>query len=66
LELTLKAYWRGWRVEEVPTIWHDRTAGRSRFRLFAWLPHYLHWYFLALRTRAHQFWSRATPRTPRL
>ncbi len=49
LELTLKAHWRGWRLAEVPTVWHDRTAGQSRFRLFAWLPHYLHWYFLALR-----------------
>jgi glycosyltransferase involved in cell wall biosynthesis len=49
LELTLKSHWRGWRVAEVPTTWHDRTAGRSRFRLFAWLPHYLRWYLLALR-----------------
>lgn len=49
LELTLKAHWRGWQVAEVPTTWRDRTAGRSRFRLLAWLPHYLHWYLLALR-----------------
>jgi dolichol-phosphate mannosyltransferase len=49
LELTLKAHWRGWRVAEVPTTWHDRTAGQSRFRLFAWLPHYLRWYLRALR-----------------
>jgi len=49
LELTLKAHWRGWRVAEVPTVWRDRTAGQSRFRLFAWLPHYLKWYLLALR-----------------
>jgi dolichol-phosphate mannosyltransferase len=49
LELTLKAHWNGWRVAEVPTTWRDRTAGASRFRLWAWLPHYLHWYFLALR-----------------
>jgi glycosyltransferase involved in cell wall biosynthesis len=49
LELTLKAHWRHWRIAEVPTTWHDRTAGQSRFRLFAWLPHYLHWYLLALR-----------------
>jgi glycosyltransferase involved in cell wall biosynthesis len=49
LELTLKAHWRGWRVAEVPTVWRDRAAGQSRFRLFAWLPHYLRWYFLALR-----------------
>jgi glycosyltransferase involved in cell wall biosynthesis len=52
LELTLKAHWRGWRVAEVPTTWHDRTAGRSRFRLFAWLPHYLRWYLRAL----HRAW----------
>ncbi len=49
LELTLKAHWQGWKVAEVATVWRDRTAGQSRFRLFAWLPHYLHWYLLALR-----------------
>jgi glycosyltransferase involved in cell wall biosynthesis len=49
LELTLKAHWRGWRLAEVPTTWRDRTAGQSRFRLWAWLPHYLRWYLLALR-----------------
>jgi glycosyltransferase involved in cell wall biosynthesis len=49
LELTLKAHWRGWRIAEVPTVWHDRTAGQSRFRLFAWMPHYLKWYLRALR-----------------
>ncbi len=48
LELTLKAHWRAWRLAEVPTTWRDRTAGRSRFRLFAWLPHYLRWYLKAL------------------
>jgi glycosyltransferase involved in cell wall biosynthesis len=49
MELTLKAHWKGWRVAEVPTTWRDRTAGASRFRLWAWLPHYLRWYFRALR-----------------
>jgi glycosyltransferase involved in cell wall biosynthesis len=48
LELTLKAHWRGWRLAEVPTTWHDRSAGQSRFRLLAWLPLYLHWYCQAL------------------
>jgi glycosyltransferase involved in cell wall biosynthesis len=49
LELTLKAHWQGWRLAEVPTTWRDRTAGQSRFRLWAWLPHYLRWYLRALR-----------------
>ncbi len=49
LELTLKAHWQGWRLAEVPTTWRDRTAGQSRFRLWAWMPHYLRWYLRALR-----------------
>ena len=51
LELTVKAHFGGGRVEEVPSTWTDRTEGASRFRLFSWLPHYLHWYFWALRRR---------------
>ena len=51
IELTVKAHFSGRRVEEVPSIWRDRQAGASRFRVFAWLPHYLHWYFWALRRR---------------
>lgn len=49
MELTVKAHWRGWRIAEVPTVWHDRTMGRSRFRVWAWMPYYLHWYVLAVR-----------------
>jgi dolichol-phosphate mannosyltransferase len=45
LELTVKAYRLGMRVSEVPTTWRDRTAGQSRFRLWQWLPRYLHWYW---------------------
>jgi dolichol-phosphate mannosyltransferase len=35
----------------VPTTWRDRTAGQSNFKLRKWLPHYLHWYVLAMRGR---------------
>jgi hypothetical protein len=51
LELTVKAHFGGKRVAEVPSVWRDRTAGQSRFRLWKWLPHYLHWYFWAFRRR---------------
>jgi dolichol-phosphate mannosyltransferase len=51
LELTVKAWLGGSRIAEVPTVWRDRTAGASKFRLRAWLPSYLHWYALALRGR---------------
>ncbi len=49
IELTVKAHFGGGRVEEVPATWYDRTAGKSRFKLMAWLPMYLHWYLWALR-----------------
>jgi dolichol-phosphate mannosyltransferase len=51
LEITAKAYAAGRRIAEVPSIWRDRSAGNSRFRLRAWLPHYLRWYFYALTHR---------------
>jgi len=51
MELTVKAHFGGGRVEEVPATWRDRAKGKSRFRLFAWMPHYLRWYFWALRRR---------------
>jgi glycosyltransferase involved in cell wall biosynthesis len=51
LELTVKATLARRPIAEVPTTWRDRTAGQSNFRLRKWLPHYLHWYFVALRGR---------------
>ena len=44
LELTVKATLAGQSVAEVPTVWRDRTAGQSNFKLRKWLPHYLRWY----------------------
>ena len=52
LELTVKAFLAGYRIAEVPATWRDRTSGESRFRLWKWLPHYLHWYFYAFRRKA--------------
>ena len=48
LELTVKATLARRRVAEIPTTWRDRTAGKSNFKLRKWLPHYLHWYRVAL------------------
>ena len=58
LELTVKAFLAGYPMAEVPAMWRDRTAGQSRFRLLAWLPRYLKWYFYAFRPR------RKSTRTP--
>jgi glycosyltransferase involved in cell wall biosynthesis len=51
LEVTAKAHAAGKRITEVPSVWRDRSAGQSRFRLRAWLPQYLRWYFFALTHR---------------
>ncbi|OBK60176.1 glycosyl transferase [Mycobacterium gordonae] len=52
LELTTKAHLLGYRVDEVPSSWEDRTAGESKFDLVGWLPAYLRWYGLAMRRPA--------------
>jgi glycosyltransferase involved in cell wall biosynthesis len=49
LELTVKAHRLGLRMAEVPTVWTDRVAGKSNFKLVKWLPRYLKWYVEALR-----------------
>ena len=49
LELSVKATLARRSLAEVPTTWRDRAAGKSNFKLREWLPHYLHWYFAALR-----------------
>lgn len=51
IELTAKAARARLPMAEVPTTWRDRTAGESNFKLRAWLPKYLRWYFHALRGR---------------
>jgi hypothetical protein len=51
LELSVKATVARRRLAEVPTTWRDRTSGKSHFTLRKWLPHYLHWYFAAIRGR---------------
>lgn len=61
LELSVKATLAGRRLAEVPTTWRDRTSGKSNFKLRRWLPHYLHWYFEALRGR---FSRLAAPSSP--
>jgi glycosyltransferase involved in cell wall biosynthesis len=51
LELTVKAFLNGYRITEIPSVWRDRTAGTSRFRIMQWLPHYLKWYFYAFQPK---------------
>jgi len=50
LEFTVKAYFQGYKVTEVPTTW-TYLAKESRFHLKKWLPKYLKWYFWALKQK---------------
>ena len=51
IELTAKAKRLGRPVAEVPTIWLDRQAGVSNFRIAQWIPSYLRWYRFAFGPR---------------
>jgi len=51
IELTAKARRMRLPVAEIPTIWLDRQAGISNFRIAKWIPRYLYWYRFAFGPR---------------
>ena len=51
MEIVVKTFAARGKIAEVPSTWTDRAAGTSRFRLWKWLPKYLHWYWFALKSR---------------
>lgn len=48
MELPLKAYYSGFRITEVPTVWRERTKGKSSFKMFQLFPNYFKLYFWAI------------------
>ncbi|SHN82313.1 glycosyltransferase [Bradyrhizobium erythrophlei] len=50
IELLVKAHRLGWRIDEVPAKWFERSQGTSRFRVLKWLPAYLRWFRYAFAT----------------
>lgn len=63
IELVAKARRLRQPVGELPTIWLERTAGQSRFKVTAWLPRYLRWFRFAFgpRLSSRQIRSRSGP-----
>ena len=48
MEIPLKAYYSGFKISEVPTVWRERTKGKSNFSMFRLLPSYLKLYVWAI------------------
>lgn len=48
MELALKAYFKGFKVTEVSTVWRERKKGKSSFKMFNLTPNYSRWYFWAV------------------
>jgi dolichol-phosphate mannosyltransferase len=67
IELTAKARRLRRPVAEIPTIWLDRQAGVSNFRVARWIPKYLRWYCFSFGRRlpAEQIRAQAGQRSGR-
>lgn len=48
MEIPLKAYFLGFKITEVPTLWRERTKGKSSFRMLKLFPDYLKLYIWAI------------------
>ena len=51
LEIVVKAFLKGYKITEIPSVWRTRDFGRSKFKFLKWLPKYLRWYFVAIKGR---------------
>lgn len=56
MEVVIKAHNMNFKVCDVPTVWHDRVSGKSKFKLLKWLPKYLRWYFWGILKRLNINW----------
>jgi dolichol-phosphate mannosyltransferase len=67
IELTAKAKRMRRPVAEIPTIWLDRQAGISNFKVARWIPSYLRWYRFAFgrRLSASEIRDRSARKTSR-
>ena len=55
MEILVKAFLRRAKITEVPTVWHGRTSGKSKFSMLKGGKDYLRWYLWAVLLRKHKF-----------
>jgi len=48
MEILVKAFFKGYKIAEIPSTWQDRAAGKSNFKLLNWSPGYVRWYLYAI------------------
>ncbi|MFH1128111.1 MAG: glycosyltransferase [Candidatus Omnitrophota bacterium] len=48
MEIPIKAFYLGFKITEVPTLWKERAKGKSNFKMFKLLPSYLKLYAWAI------------------
>ena len=51
MEIPLKAYYAGFKITEVPTVWQERKKGKSNFKMFNLAPNYLKFYLWGIKKR---------------
>lgn len=54
MEIIIKAFYKGYKITEVPTISRKRKFGRSKFKLVRWLPKYIFWYAYGIKQRLNR------------
>ena len=50
LELLVKAHRYGFKIDEIPARWEERSEGSSNFKVLKWIKQYIKWYLYGLKT----------------
>lgn len=61
MEILIKAHLLGFKIAETPSVWSERSAGKSKFKLLNWLPKYIYWYCWGISQRSRFFFKRFKP-----
>lgn len=55
MEILIKAHFLGFKIAETPSVWKERSSGKSKFKFLKWLPKYIYWYFWGVARRSNFF-----------